>query len=126
MKIVKSGTLRFWGDWFGRPMDNVHTVTNAIYKPKEGILQLHFDQGEKCTVYHPVGIVNKKDRFLVKNASKIVFEWYAADQEHSEKNLCARIYSCSGKNEVLLEENVGARKSVKVLHSHELNAMEIC
>ena len=32
MKIAKSGTLRFWGDWFGRPMDNVHTVAKVIYK----------------------------------------------------------------------------------------------
>jgi hypothetical protein len=26
---VKSGTLRIWGDWFGRPHDNIHRITGA-------------------------------------------------------------------------------------------------
>jgi hypothetical protein len=26
---VKSGALRVWGDWFGRPYDNMHVIVSA-------------------------------------------------------------------------------------------------
>ena len=42
IKVLKSGSLRFWGDWFGRPMDNIHTVVSTEYLAKENKLILHF------------------------------------------------------------------------------------
>ena len=31
VKIQKFGSLRFWGDWFGRPMDNCHKPVSASF-----------------------------------------------------------------------------------------------
>jgi hypothetical protein len=29
---LRLGSLRVWGDWFGRPMDNIHTATPQQYQ----------------------------------------------------------------------------------------------
>lgn len=46
IKVLKSrGSLRFWGDWFGRPADNIHTVVSTEFFSKENRLVLHFADG---------------------------------------------------------------------------------
>ena len=41
---VPVGSLRFWGERFGRPYDNWHTLTSC--RAEKNILLLSFDQGE--------------------------------------------------------------------------------
>src|SRR3981081_4554117 len=37
---VKKGSLRFWGEWFGRPHDNIHTLVRG--EVENGCLRLLF------------------------------------------------------------------------------------
>jgi hypothetical protein len=50
---LKRGTLRMFGDWFGRPWDNLHTIVAA--EAEENCLILHFDEGETLRVWEPGG-----------------------------------------------------------------------
>jgi hypothetical protein len=43
------GSLRFWGEWFGKPYDNQHTLTNC--RAKHEILRLFFDDSETISVW---------------------------------------------------------------------------
>lgn len=94
LKIIKKGgTLRFWGEWFGRPYDNFHIPVGA--ELAGDILTIRFKNGEKCTVYDPSEIVNEPNDFHIARASKIVWEWYCYGKEHTPKNLCRREYENS-------------------------------
>lgn len=126
IKVLKSrGSLRFWGDWFGRPADNIHTVVSTEFFPKDNRLVLHFADGETCTIYNPAGIVNEKEEFRIKDASRIEWQWHAYGPEHSAQTLCKRIYTRKDNNVVVIESFGELEKGTKVLHYHELNALEI-
>lgn len=88
--LKKGGSLRFFGEWFGRPYDNFHSPESAEFS--ENVLVILFDGGEKCVVYDPLGIVNEPNDFHVESASKIVWEWYCYGKEHTPKNLCERVF----------------------------------
>lgn len=84
---VKSGTLRVFGDWFGRPMDNWHTVVGAESDGERLIVR--FDQGERLTVWAPDGVVITSDRFRIARASRVRWEWYYYGRPPAPENLCA-------------------------------------
>ena len=48
---VHSGTLRFWGIWFGRPHDNHHAIVRA--EAEGDCLVLHFNDEETLRAGHP-------------------------------------------------------------------------
>ena len=52
LPIVKSGSLRFCGGWFGKPYDNWHVVVSC--DATDDCLQIHFNQGEVLAVWNPV------------------------------------------------------------------------
>lgn len=106
MKILKKdGSLRFFGQWFGRPYDNFHIPVSA--RLDGSVLTILFNGGEKCAVYDPLGIVNEPNDFHIERASKVVWEWYYYGREHTSENLCRRVYnradkeSASGNNYAL-------------------------
>lgn len=102
LKIIKAGgSLRFWGEWFGRPYDNFHKPVNA--KLNSGVLVIQFKDGEKCTIYDPSEIVNEPNDFHIANASKIMWEWYYYGKEHTPENLCRREYANGGAKNHALE-----------------------
>lgn len=47
------GTLRFWGQWFGRPYDNCHQLAEC--EAAGDVLRLTFDEGETLCVWSPRG-----------------------------------------------------------------------
>lgn len=51
---IRLGTLRVYGDWFGRPMDNIHTAVSVEWTGNE--LVIAFDEGERLQVTNPSGI----------------------------------------------------------------------
>jgi len=51
LPAVKRGTLRFWGQWFGRPSDNVHSVVGCAAAGDR--LEVRFDQKERLVVTRP-------------------------------------------------------------------------
>lgn len=100
----KGGTLRFWGDWFGRPYDNFHKPVSAEHNGS--VLTIRFDNGERLTVFEPSGIVNEQNDFHIESASKIVWEWYYYGRVRTPENLCRLEYTynrgtvsvvCTGK-----------------------------
>jgi hypothetical protein len=57
---IKSGTLRFWGEWFGRPYDNMHTLVRCEYA--HDVLTLYFNEGEVLSVWNPKALTGKAGR----------------------------------------------------------------
>lgn len=99
--LKKGGSLRFFGEWFGRPHDNFHRPLSA--ELSETVLVILFDGGEKCTVYDPFGIVNEPNDLHIERASKIVWEWYYYGKEKTPENLCRRVYERVSENGYALE-----------------------
>ncbi|MDE6733776.1 MAG: hypothetical protein K2J77_12995 [Oscillospiraceae bacterium] len=102
IKILKTGgSLCFWGEWFGRPYDNIHRPVSA--ELSESVLTIRFESGEKCTIFEPSEIVNEPNDFHIAHASIIVWEWYYYGREHTPENLCRREYTNDGENNHALE-----------------------
>lgn len=68
---IKGGSICFYGDWFGRPYDNFHSIKNTKYENE--ILEIEFDGNIRLTVENPEGIRNTEKEFTVNHAKKIVW-----------------------------------------------------
>ncbi|MEQ9660964.1 MAG: hypothetical protein RLN87_00250 [Parasphingopyxis sp.] len=71
---LKSGSLCFWGHWFGRPMDNWHTIVNA--ELLEDVLILYFNNAETLAVYNPSRCSLDGGRLVIGDAASIEFRWF--------------------------------------------------
>lgn len=81
---VKGGTLRIWGDWFGRPYDNHHRVTGAT---ADGVsVTVGFDQGETLRLWRPVGFEIDATNFRVLSADRVRWEWFYYGRLPEAKN----------------------------------------
>src|SRR5665213_610819 len=70
-----SGSLCVFGDWFGKPMDNLHTMTD--YESKEDYVKLSFGEGETLEVWRPRGVKQEaKKRFVIQTADRVRWEWF--------------------------------------------------
>ncbi len=81
-EITKSGSLRFWGDWFGRPLDNSHKCISASFENE--LLMADFADGESLTVYGAKGVHSDEGQFYICDADMIVWEWDLYDEPESE------------------------------------------
>jgi hypothetical protein len=70
---VKPGTLRIWGDWFGRPHDNVHRVVGASADGE--CVTVDFDAGEQLMVWRPDGYEIDGSHFRIDGAYRFRWEW---------------------------------------------------
>ena len=93
---LKSGTLRFWGNWFGKPMDNYHEIVNIEYNRIEDILVLILDESDKITIWKPTDIEISQNELKIQEASKILFEWYLYGQNKIDENLRFESYKKDG------------------------------
>jgi len=82
---VKRGTLRFWGEWFGRPYDNIHTLTKCAIE--EDCLRLFFDQGESLLICSPQGISLDETTFRIRTAARVRWEWFYYGRPRVPANL---------------------------------------
>lgn len=82
---VKSGTLRFWGEWFGRPMDNFHKIVRCDVQ--DDTLCIFFDGAETLTVHRPQGFVASAKEFWIADADRVLWEWYYYGKPHLPENL---------------------------------------
>ncbi|MCG8408088.1 MAG: hypothetical protein MI923_23055 [Phycisphaerales bacterium] len=82
---VKSGCLRFWGEWFGRPMDNQHKIVQCDVHGDT--LRIFFDQGETLTVHHPQGYTASALDFWIVDADRVLWEWYNYGEPQIPENL---------------------------------------
>lgn len=75
--ITKGGTMRFYGEWHGRPYDNFHRIANATLE--NNCLTVYFEHGERLTVIAPSGILNKEKCFEIKKADMVIWRYASSD-----------------------------------------------
>jgi hypothetical protein len=81
---VKAGSLRMWGEWFGRPHDNFHTMKRC--STAGSTLMLEFDDGEILTVESPEGLEVSSTVFAIRSASAVRWEWFYYGRPHLAGN----------------------------------------
>ena len=127
INISHTGTMRFFGDWFGRPMDNLHKVVNAIYDEDSDVLVMTFGNGEECIVSSPVGIISTKDSFFVKDASCVTWTWYYYGKKRIDENKLKIQYKKESANIVIRQEDgINNTPSITHINSKGFYAVEIC
>ncbi len=93
---ISGGTLRFWGNWFGRPMDNYHQIKNVEYDSVAKKLILILDEGEKIKIWKPSELKLGKTELRIEKANKILFEWHSYGENKIDKNLRFESYTNNG------------------------------
>jgi len=122
--VPHGGTMRFWGDWFGRPMDNYHKVVKAVYNEESNILVMTFDNEEECTVYSPVGISSTKKSFYIEDADVVVWLWYYYGKERTKENRFQIQYTKENEDTVICQNDY-TQSSINI-NSKGFYAVEIC
>jgi hypothetical protein len=74
-----------FGDWFGRPMDNVHKVDNA--EADGDCLILSFDGGETLRVWNPSRYELAGYTIRIADSDHVRWEWYYYGRERTPENL---------------------------------------
>ncbi len=72
-KYMPLGTLRFYGDWFGRPYDNCHVAKELTYF--NDILSIKFADTYEIKICNPKMIEVQVKSFLVHKADCVTFEY---------------------------------------------------
>jgi hypothetical protein len=99
---VHSGTLCFWGVWFGRPHDNCHSVVRA--EAEGDCLVLHFNEKEILKVWHPQGWRIDAQQFVIHSATRVLWQWYYYGRPHAPANLKSHDFVRQGE-EVRFQSN---------------------
>lgn len=81
---VKSGSLRIWGQWFGRPYDNFHTVTDC--HTMGDAIKITFNEAEELTIWQPQGINITQTEFQIDEASRVRWEWFYYGRPPTPRN----------------------------------------
>ena len=92
------GTLRFWGNWFGKPMDNQHEIKNVEFNKELNLLILTLSEDEKLKIWNPSNIEIGKKELRIKKAKRILFEWYLYGKSATDENLRFENYINNGIN----------------------------
>ena len=71
---VKQGSLRMYGDWFGKPFDNWHVPVSA--NVDGDVLVVVFNDDEELRVREPDGWVFTSEVFRIQHASRVTWRWY--------------------------------------------------
>jgi hypothetical protein len=82
---VKRGSLRMFGDWFGRPQDNLQVVRSVRAAGRDVIVG--FNDDEELTISDPVGWDFSRYMFLVRRASRVRWRWYSYGRPRVRENL---------------------------------------
>ena len=82
---VLCGTLRFWGEWFGRPYDNRHVVVSC--DATDDCLRLHFSEGEVVAVWNPAEVEIDANKFRIGSAKALRWTWYYYGRPQNPENL---------------------------------------
>ena len=82
---LKAGSLRFWGDWFGKPHDNWHKIVRC--SADGNALRIEFNDGEKLIVVEPEGLELSASTFAIRNAAAVRWEWFYYGRPKTPSNL---------------------------------------
>ena len=79
------GSLQFFGEWFGRPGDNNHSIVAA--EANEICLRLTFDDDETLDVWDPKELELESDQpFVIRSASRVRWEWFSYGESKTPDN----------------------------------------
>ena len=109
--LFKGGTLRIYGDWFGKPHDNYHTLKSAEFNIQQNRLTLFFNEGEKLEVYNPRNILEASTFLKVIDADRIKLTWYYYGKAQDKENQYYLDYKVNN-NKILTETDVDWYKPV--------------
>ena len=70
---LKTGSVRMWGVWFGKPYDSIHRIVACSGDDQK--LLLEFEGGETLAIWKPEGLDTTLGVFSIKSASKVRWEW---------------------------------------------------
>lgn len=84
LPALKAGSLRLWGEWFGRPYDNIHEVTAC--DADGDLLRIHFNASELLLVWSPEGHTADDRVFKIQNADRVRWEWFAYGRTKTAEN----------------------------------------
>jgi hypothetical protein len=88
------GSLRTFGDWFGKPLNNDHRARSA--RAEDDRLIIDFDDGETLTVWNPRGIIVSSDAFRIDAADRVRWEWFYYGRRESPENRFAQEHALAG------------------------------
>ena len=84
------GSLCVWGDWFGRPLDNLHVAVAARHAGDE--LLIEFTERDVLTVRQPEKWRLEPDapfrqpRLLIRRAMRVDWGWYLYGRPQTPDN----------------------------------------
>ncbi len=116
----RSGTLMIWGEWFGRPMDNVHVCQSCT--SEHDCVTLHFDQNERLVIWNPSLMTTRGYSLIIPPATKVRWEWYYYGRPQLAENLMFNEYELNGKT-ITLTSNWRQGKATSA--SAQENAVEL-
>jgi hypothetical protein len=96
---TKSGSLMFFGEWFGGGRDNWHTIVSASALGDE--LTVRFDGGEELEVVEPRGFDISPIAFRIENAATVHWQWFYYGRPQTRENLCTLDYERAGDGVVV-------------------------
>ena len=96
--VKRSGTLRTFGCWFGRPMDNYHRAESATFDGE--VLRIVFNEGEILEVWNPSTLVIEETTVKIQTASKVKWSWYEYGKLREPENLLHYEYVVKGNDVV--------------------------
>ena len=119
---IKSGTLRFYGEWFGRPQDNYHQITKAENKGNK--LIIYFRGNEILTIISPEGFHISESEFIIKKSQGIIWQWHNYGTDIIDKNLMTYNYFIDDEKSPII---INPEKNVFNFKADEnKNVFEIC
>ena len=102
------GSIQIFGDWFGRPYDNLHRLQAVSLNGN--VLLMTFVDGETLEVTAPSGAVIDNKVFSIERANRVLWKWFYYGKPQVDSNLYYRNYQVSG-GAVLADSNVDWYKS---------------
>ncbi len=72
---LRAGSLRVFGDWFGRPYDNQHVVVAAEASGDD--LVVTFNEDECLVVTSPEGWEFNERVFCIRRGRRVIWRWYS-------------------------------------------------
>lgn len=100
---LKSGTLRFWGEWFGKPYDNYHTVVGC--STQGDCLHIQFDGGELLSIWSPRRAIITEKTFRIEEADRVRWEWFFYGRPKDASNRYFEDFERTG-NQITASTNI--------------------
>jgi hypothetical protein len=102
------GSLCFYGEWFGRPYDNQHRLTDV--RGDEGSVVLSFDQGETLAVENPIAVSVSDDGLRIAHASRVRWEWFYYGRPQTPENRFAIEYRIDSDGAIAVTDTADWRE----------------